>query len=128
MNALHGLLASALVLLTGCSGRRSVASSFPDGRPEVVVHYKGTGEKRMKVMEQVYHPNGKLDYVGRFKNGKEHGEWNYYYEDGTRKFTEHWKQGAEDGVQVEYAPDGRVLRETYYDRGILIRTVDRTGP
>jgi len=92
----------------------------------VVLFLKGKGEDAVKVMEKVYHPNGKLDYVGRFEDGKEQGEWNYYYEDGTRKYTEHWDKGLEEGVQIEYAPDGQIYLEKYFERGQLIRTVDRS--
>ena len=98
-------LACCCLVATGCSTHRFVASKYPTGRPEVVLFLKGKGEDAVKVMEKVYHPNGKLDYVGRFEDGKEQGEWNYYYEDGTRKYTEHWDKGLEEGVQIEYAPD-----------------------
>jgi antitoxin component YwqK of YwqJK toxin-antitoxin module len=92
----------------------------------VVLFLKGKGEAAVKVMEKVYHPNGKLDYVGNFEDGKEQGEWNYYYEDGTRKYTEHWDKGLEEGVQIEYAPDGQIYLEKYFEKGQLIRTVDRS--
>lgn len=119
-------LAGGLFLATGCSTHRYVASKFPNGKPEVVLYLQGKGEAAVKVMEKVYHENGKLDYVGRFQDGKEQGEWNYFYEDGTRKYTEHWDKGLEDGVQIEYAPDGQVYLEKYYEKGQLIRTVDKS--
>jgi antitoxin component YwqK of YwqJK toxin-antitoxin module len=115
-----------MLLLTGCLPHRFVASRFPDGKPEVVIYLKGKGDRQQKVMEKVYRSNGNLDYVGRFKDGKEQGEWNYFHEDGTRKYTEHWDQGLEEGVQIDYAPDGQVYRELYYEHGKLIRTVDHT--
>ncbi len=114
------------MIAAGCSTHRFVASKYPTGKPEVVLYLKGKGEEAVKVMEKVYHPNGKLDYVGRFEDGKEQGEWNYFYEDGTRKYTEHWDKGLEDGVQLEYAPDGQVYLEKYYEKGQLIRTVDKS--
>lgn len=119
-------LACFCMMAAGCSTHRYVASKFPTGKPEVVLYLKGKGEDAVKVMEKVYHPNGKLDYVGRFQDGKEQGEWNYYYEDGTRKYTEHWDKGLEDGLQIEYAPDGQIYLEKYYERGQLIRTVDKS--
>jgi antitoxin component YwqK of YwqJK toxin-antitoxin module len=114
------------VALSACSTHKYVASKYPNGKPEVVLYLKGKGEQAVKVMEKVYHPNGNLDYVGRFQDGKEQGEWNYFYEDGTRKYTEHWNQGLEDGVQIEYSPDGQVYLEKYYEKGKLVRTVDKS--
>ncbi|MCB0772993.1 MAG: hypothetical protein KJZ58_02560 [Flavobacteriales bacterium] len=119
------LLLAALLLLAACSTHRHVASKHANGRPEVVLFLKGKGEAAEKVMEKVYYPNGQLDYVGHFLHGKEHGEWNYFYEDGTRKYTEHWADGLEEGVQIEYAPDGQVYMEKYYEKGRLVRTVDK---
>ena len=115
-----------LLLLTGCSVHKFTASTHPNGKPEVLVFMEGKGEEATKVMEKVYYPNGQLEYVGRFQNGVEHGEWNYYYENGTRKFTEHWENGLEHGVHIDYAPDGQVYREMYYEKGKLVRSVDHT--
>lgn len=118
--ACFGLMAAA------CSTHRFVASKHPNGKPEVVLYMKGRGDNAVKVMEKVYYPNGQLDYVGHFENGVEQGEWNYFHEDGTRKYTEHWDMGLEDGVQIEYAPDGQVYLEKYFEKGRLVRTVDRS--
>lgn len=115
-----------VVLMTGCSTHRFVASTHPSGKPEVVVYLKGKGEEAVKVMEKVYYPNGQLEYVGRFENGVEQGEWTYYYESGTRKFVEHWDKGLEHGIQIDYAPDGQIYRELRYDRGKLVETIDHS--
>jgi antitoxin component YwqK of YwqJK toxin-antitoxin module len=121
----HLLPALAILFLaTGCATQHYVASKYPNGKPEVVIYTEGKGEEAVKVMERVYYPNGKLDYVGRFKDGREHGEWTYYYEDGTLKYKENWANGLEDGVQIEYAPDGQPYLEKYYENGKLVRTVD----
>lgn len=119
-------VAGMVLIVSGCSTHRFVASKFPNGKPEVVLYLKGKGEDAVKVMEKVYHPNGQMDYIGHFLDGKEQGEWNYFYEDGTRKYTEHWDQGLEDGIQLEYGPDGQVYMEKYYEKGKLIRTVDKS--
>lgn len=124
---LHFLLLPAITLvLASCSTHKYVASSFPNGKQEVVIYMKGKGEEAEKVMEKVYYPNGQVEYVGKFKNGVEHGEWVYYYENGTRKYVEHWVNGLEHGINLDYAPDGQVHRELHYEQGKLVREVDRT--
>jgi antitoxin component YwqK of YwqJK toxin-antitoxin module len=115
----------ALVLVS-CGPKRYVASSHPNGKPEVVVYMEGKGKDAQKVMEKVYYANGQLEYVGHFLGGVETGEWVYYYEDGTKKFVEHWENGLEHGVQYDYAPDGQIYRELYYEHGKLVNTIDRT--
>jgi antitoxin component YwqK of YwqJK toxin-antitoxin module len=114
------------LLLWSCSTKKYVASSHPNGKQEVVIYMKGKGEEAEKVMEKVYYANGQLEYVGRFANGVEHGTWEYFYENGTRKYTEHWENGVEHGIQLDYSPDGQVYRELHYDKGRLVREVDRS--
>ncbi|HQW05960.1 MAG: hypothetical protein IPH05_02890 [Flavobacteriales bacterium] len=119
------VLLPALVLAS-CSTHKFVASAHPNGKPEVVIYMKGEGEDAQKVMEKVYYPNGQLEYVGRFENGVEHGEWMYYYEDGTKKYLENWENGLEQGIHYDYSPDGQVYRELHYDKGKLVKEVDRS--
>jgi len=119
-------LAALVLLLAACSTHKYVASSHGNGKPEVVIYMKGKGDDAVKVMEKVYYPNGQMEYVGHFENGVESGEWIYYYENGTRKYVEHWENGLEHGIQYDYAPDGQVYRELHYDRGNLVKTVDRS--
>ncbi len=126
MTMRHALILFLGLLLTACSTKRYVASSHPNGKAEVVIYMKGQGEDAIKVMEKVYYPTGQLEYVGRFENGVEHGEWIYYYETGTKKFVEHWQNGVEHGVSYEYSPDGQIYRELHYEGGRLVKEVDRS--
>lgn len=120
------ILVIVLLTLASCSTHKFVAASHPNGKPEVVVFMKGKGEDAEKVMEKVYYPNGQLEYIGRFENGVEQGEWLYYYENGTKKFKEVWDKGEENGIQLDYSPDGQVYRELHYDHGRLVKEVDRS--
>jgi len=115
-----------LLMLTACGTHRFVASTHPNGKPEVVIYMKGKGEDAVKVMEKVYYTNGQMEYVGHFENGVEHGEWKYYYENGTQKYLENWADGVEHGIHYDYSPDGQVYRELHYDHGKLVKEVDRS--
>lgn len=114
------------VLLVACSTHKHVASSHPNGKPEVVLYLKGDGNQAEKVMEKVYYPNGQLEYVGHFDKGVENGEWMYYYENGTKKYREVWLNGLEHGIHLDYSPDGQVYRELHYEQGKLVKEVDRS--
>jgi len=119
---------TAALLLASCSTHKYVAASHPNGKPEVIIYMKGKGEEAVKVMEKVYYPSGKLEYIGRFLNGVEHGEWVYFYESGTKKFVEHWENGVEHGIHYDYSPDGQVYREVHFERGRMVKEVDRSKP
>lgn len=116
----------ATTLLAACGTHRFVASTHPNGKPEVVIYMKGKGEEAEKVMEKVYYPNGQLEYTGHFENGVEHGQWTYYYESGTRKYLESWENGLEHGIHYDYSPDGQIYRELHYEQGKLVKEVDRS--
>jgi antitoxin component YwqK of YwqJK toxin-antitoxin module len=124
--ARFGILLLITLFTWGCSTKKFTAASHPNGKPEVVIYMKGQGEDAVKVMEKVYYANGQLEYVGRFENGVEHGTWVYYYENGTKKFIENWENGVEHGINLDYAPDGQVYRELHYDKGRLVKEVDRS--
>ncbi len=125
---MHARLAVLLLplLFVACSTKKYVASSHPNGKDEVIIYMKGKGEDAVKVMEKVYYPNGKIEYIGRFEEGVEHGEWVYYYETGIRKYVENWNKGVEHGIHYDYSPDGSVYREMHYDNGRLIQEIDRS--
>ena len=126
MSIRAALILSTLLLTVGCSTHKYVAASHPNGKAEVVIYMKGKGEEAVKVMEKVYYPSGQMEYVGRFENGVEHGEWVYYYESGVKKYMEHWENGVEHGIHYDYSPDGQVYRELHYDKGRLVKEVDRS--
>ena len=100
-----------------------VMKKFDDGTPYIVWFVVEEGSKKVKVKEEVYWPNGNLDYVGNFKNGIEHGQWTYYYETGVKKAVEVWNKGKEVGVFYEFKPDGSLLLETHYKNGKVIKEV-----
>lgn len=56
---------------------------------------------------------------GTLKDGKKHGSW-YLYWDGQRRRMETWKNGVQDGVELEWSVvDGLLLGDNYYVKGKL---------
>jgi antitoxin component YwqK of YwqJK toxin-antitoxin module len=53
-----------------------------------------------------YHDNGKLDYKGTYKDGKQHGPWVWFYDNGQLRFKGTYKNGEWDGPWVTYNKDG----------------------
>ena len=113
-----------IVFLFACTLLRAqdayVVAEHDDGSPSIIVYIKGTDEK---VKEEGYYENGNLEYVGNYKDGKEHGEFLYYYEDGTLQYEENWKNGLEHGTTKEYAPDGQLVLEQEWKNGNLVEEI-----
>lgn len=100
---------------------RHVMKKFDNGEPYIVWYVVEKGKKKVKVKEEIYYPNGRLDYVGNFKGGVEHGQWTYYYKNGRKKAVEMWNNGKETGIHFEYNEDGTLKLESHYKNGKLIK-------
>lgn len=97
---------------------RHVVHKYKDGTPKVVVYVDPDSKERLK--EEIYYPNGNLDYVGHYKNGQEHGKWTYYWENGNIKSEEFYVRGMEDGVMFDYNEEGKAIIRYEYKKGDLI--------
>jgi antitoxin component YwqK of YwqJK toxin-antitoxin module len=101
---------------------RHVVRSHKNGKPYVVVYTHGAHHEKVK--EELFFTNGSLDYVGHYKNGIEHGEWRYYWENGRLKSYELYDKGREEGLHYECDSLGRRTKEFFYRKGILLRELD----
>ncbi|MGL5965174.1 MAG: toxin-antitoxin system YwqK family antitoxin [Fusobacteriaceae bacterium] len=52
-----------------------------------------------------------------YKNGKPHGRWISFYENGNLKSIENWKSGILNGKHILYNHEERKLSEIYYKDG-----------
>ena len=100
---------------------RHVVRSHKNGKPYVVIYT--TGEQHQKVKEELFFKNGQRDYVGNFRNGIEHGEWIYYWQNGQVKSYEYYEKGREEGVHYDCDSLGQKTKIYYFRRGTLIREV-----
>ena len=55
----------------------------PNGKPYVIIFFDSKTDKMMR--EEVYFPNGKMQWEGNYKNMLEDGKWMYYFENGNTK-------------------------------------------
>ena len=83
---------------------RHLVHKHKNGNPKVVVYVDPDSKERLK--EEIFYSNGKLDYVGHYKNGKEDGAWTYYWENGNLKSEEFYVRGMEHGVLFDYNEEG----------------------
>lgn len=97
--------------------QRQVMRKHPNGKPYVVLFFKATTQELAK--EEVYFPNGNLQWTGTYKNDVENGPWKYYYENGKLKSEQNYANGKEEGLQVDYNEQGKKVKETTYVKGKL---------
>jgi antitoxin component YwqK of YwqJK toxin-antitoxin module len=125
LTTLFALLFSVASLAQPDEPEKHIVRSHDNGNPYVVVYT--VGPEYDKVKEELYYEDGQLDYVGHFKNGKEHGDWIYYWPNGNRKSIEYYQNGAENGTMYDYNEKGEPIIEYKYLRGILIKKKDLTS-
>jgi antitoxin component YwqK of YwqJK toxin-antitoxin module len=96
---------------------RDVARKHSNGNPYVVVYMKPNGEI---VKEEVFYPNGKMEWEGCYKKSLEDGEWRYYYPNGKIKSKQYYVKGKENGVFSDFDEQGNVIKQSVYSSGKLI--------
>lgn len=62
---------------------------------------------------------GRIVATGMLKFDKPHGEWKYFYADGTTKAKGGFVSGVADGIWIHYHHNGQIIRRETYRLGIL---------
>jgi antitoxin component YwqK of YwqJK toxin-antitoxin module/tetratricopeptide (TPR) repeat protein len=118
---------------------------YPDGTPEMRFGYtadqlqgpyevfypnktlekKGTYDKdELNGPYTLNHPNGQPRETGTYTKGKRTGLWRAYYASGKLSVEETFDEaGKTHGVYHDYDSQGRLLADTYYDHGRIVRMV-----
>ena len=86
------------------------------------------------VHKRYYYPSDKLEYIGYRKNGKIHGEYNKYHENGqieshgNYKYTEIGVYSRKDGVWKYYYDNGQIQSESIIKDGVEeLKFYDKEG-
>ncbi len=72
---------------------------------------------------QAYFPNGDVELVKNFKDGKVHGEMTLYYENGQVRSKKSFDMNLQTGDHYAYAEDGTLLFHGRYERGRQTETI-----
>ena len=67
-----------------------------------------------------YWDNGQLRYEGTYKDGKHDGPWVRYYDNGQLFSKGTYKDGKKEGPWVEYHHDGKFVNKKTYKDGKLV--------
>ena len=101
---------------------RRVMRKHDNGKEHVVLYFeKETGDL---VKEEVFFPNGHLQWTGNYKKNIENGVWQFFYENGHLKTVESYLNGKEHGVSTQYNESGKKVREEFWKHGKLLKEVN----
>ena len=131
-----------LLLLGSCKKESTIIeSTFPDGSPQRVCIYKGSGANKEMLRETIYYPGKKIQIDGAYYNNKRTGKWVYYYSNGNIWSEGFFKDGRNEGKRTIYFENGRIKYEAYYkdgertgkwrffdEKGNLLKDIDYSAP
>jgi hypothetical protein len=95
--------------------KREVMRKHPNGKPYVIIFFDSKTDKMMR--EEVYFPNGKMQWEGNYKNMLEDGKWVYYFEIGNTKSIQYYTKGKENGVCQDFNESGKLIKESTWVNG-----------
>ncbi len=98
---------------------KRVMRKHPNGKEYVVLYFDQTTDELL--VEEVYFPNGKLQWTGNYKRNLENGVWKFYYDNGKLKSEETYLNGREHGTSVQYDITGKKIKESFWKHGKLIK-------
>ena len=78
---------------------------------EVEFYVNPAGQRIPHGKSVQYYINGQIQYKGQMLDGKQDGEWIYYYADGKKMELWHFKDGLRDGELKAWYPNGQLKLE-----------------
>lgn len=64
-----------------------------------------------------FYPNGKLQEIRRYDNGKKIGKYSAYWEDGSKKLNYSFKDDEYEGLCQEWNRAGKLIKAMHYSKG-----------
>lgn len=72
--------------------------------------------------QTVYYKNGKTQTISNYENGKLHGSYKEFYENGKISIEGHYWEGDKDSVWVYYDEQGNETKSELWERGLQVNT------
>ena len=66
----------------------------------------------------VYHPNSKIQMIGKMKNNKNVGFWKYYFLNGTMQTSGFYNNDVPDSLWTWYYENGKIAEAGKYKNGL----------
>ncbi len=114
-----------LVAKDGTKSKKIVIEQNSDDTPKIVYYYKM--DKEGNVTEEVtreehFFEGGKKYVEGDIKNGARNGEWFAYFPDGSVQVSAYYVDGKEHGDYKVFRENGNPYYTGEYDHGICVGT------
>ncbi|HOP04529.1 MAG TPA: toxin-antitoxin system YwqK family antitoxin [Tenuifilaceae bacterium] len=113
------IIASALIMLASC-GNAPKEIKIHELEDRDGIAYVAKADKPFTGSAYAYFPDGKTVFAkSDFVDGKQHGEYIEYYQNGTVNYKYCFKNGVEDGEWIWNNEEGQLLKKENYKDGQL---------
>ena len=104
------LFIGMLLIFSSCvKPKRVVEEFYTPEQPKLVAYYTTEDGVKVKVEEEKYYENGKLEYKGGYdKDKRRNGRWEYYFNNGKLWSIGEYEYGKMEGKKEVYWPDGQI--------------------
>jgi len=122
-----------IIFLAACGQKlqERVVESYPDGTPKRVQYYTPELENSYLAKEVFYYENGNKKLIGHYnQDGKKHGKWIYWREDGKKWSEGYFFEGKDDKMRRTWHENGGKHYRGRYDKGTRVgiwRFYDESG-
>jgi len=128
LSLIFGLNFLAFLTLSGQVTERAGLYYGPDSKPFTGIHKEmfQSGGVQMEISfangifdgeTRVYHPNGELNELRSYKQGKMHGVWKTWNDKGIQTAEARYLDGEKDGKWYVWGEKGVLLYDMSYDKG-----------
>ena len=112
-----------MLILTSCKNETCKGVEFKDG-----MSFKNGSPYSGTCID--HHTNGEIRSIQKYKNGLDHGKWEFYYPNKKLQVSGKFIMGEKDGKWTYYYENSIIWKEHFYSKGKKIgvwKTYDESG-
>jgi antitoxin component YwqK of YwqJK toxin-antitoxin module len=94
-----------------------IISSYSNGVPKLIYSYVIEEGEHIVIYEKENYQNGRISKEGGMKNGKRHGLWKSFRNDGLLWSEGNFENGIRNGIAKTYHPNGKKYYDGFYSNG-----------
>lgn len=115
------LITFAFLASCGPKMQERVTETFSDGKPKRVQYFSPDLETGYLIKEVFFYENGQKKVDGFYnQEGKKHGKWIYWREDGKKWSEGYFFEGKDDKLRKTWHENGQKHYQGKYDKGTRI--------
>lgn len=100
--------------------RETVSDKYGDGKLRVERQIARYSDDHFEAdgFYREYYPNGQKFVEGQFRNGRQHGEWTFWFDNGQQNRKATYDSGQPDGAWEVHRADGTLAAKRGFRRGL----------